>query len=518
MPAQNPDILKLLRSNFGTYTGEIDVKHACRCLQDSELEAKSYEAEINRLEMKIIALRNRQSIAYRRSEQYRSLLAPIRRLPPELLSHILSFCCPRNVIAFAGTEYPAICLSHVCAGWRELARTTSSLWSSISVFAFDNGTMPLRKREAFKEAVDLHLQLSRQAPLSLILSMRKDAEFERGILKSICAHSSRWETLSIRLTWDLLTSNDFAHTKHKLPLLRSLDIESLAEMRTTSLDAFQDAPLLTDVIIRNHKAPGMALSLPFSQLTSLTFNDCWVSGALRLINSATQVQHITFGVGCTENVGGLPEGTPVLVPSQRLAVVTGAGLSIPDVFKYLTLPGLAHLSISSPFLRPCLCTNVRRSAISSLLSRARCTLTTLVLDNVEIQDHDLVALLQLQPLNSLTTLIIHEPRTPVTPEKTNLALTQSFFEGITVNYRGSLSSTLLPHLKELDLRFRAVDTFPWPVLLSMIHSRWIPDAEFSSEIGVDSLTSVILRPLGDVKASDMQPLQVLKAAGLLHVM
>ncbi|THU82468.1 hypothetical protein K435DRAFT_555622, partial [Dendrothele bispora CBS 962.96] len=77
-------------------------------------------------------LRNQQQRIYRRIDQCRSLLAPIRKLPPEVLGRIFRLVCIENSAA-AEIDCPAAHLSHVCAGWRDLARTTPSLWSHISI-------------------------------------------------------------------------------------------------------------------------------------------------------------------------------------------------------------------------------------------------------------------------------------------------------------------------------------------------------------------------------------------------
>ncbi|THU98844.1 hypothetical protein K435DRAFT_660030, partial [Dendrothele bispora CBS 962.96] len=119
-------ILDTLRANFGTYTS--DITHASQCLIDAERDVQRYDNEIQKLEADIVSLRNQQQRIYRRIDQYRSLLAPIRKLPPEVLGHIFSLICTENVAAVSKIDCPAVHLSHVCAGWRDLARTTPSLW------------------------------------------------------------------------------------------------------------------------------------------------------------------------------------------------------------------------------------------------------------------------------------------------------------------------------------------------------------------------------------------------------
>ncbi|KAJ7640998.1 hypothetical protein FB45DRAFT_825183, partial [Roridomyces roridus] len=67
--------------------------------------------------------------------QCRSLLSPIRRMPPEIMAHLFDISSPR----LRTTQYRYICfvpllaLSQVCASWRVIILGTPTLWRSISL-------------------------------------------------------------------------------------------------------------------------------------------------------------------------------------------------------------------------------------------------------------------------------------------------------------------------------------------------------------------------------------------------
>ncbi|KAF5375268.1 hypothetical protein D9758_000087 [Tetrapyrgos nigripes] len=90
----------------------------------------------------------------------------------------------------------------------------------------------------------------------------------------------------------------------------------------------------------------------------------------------------------------------------------------------------------------------------SFLKRSRCHLTTLCVKNLPLQDVDLITLLQHFP--SLTSLTIHEIDLQGEPgsgtQEIGFPSTSHFFDSLTVKHMAS-TSTLLPHLKELDLRY-----------------------------------------------------------------
>ncbi|KAF5347093.1 hypothetical protein D9758_011649 [Tetrapyrgos nigripes] len=103
---------------------------------------------------------------------------------------------------------------------------------------------------------------------------------------------------------------------------------------------------------------------------------------------------------------------------------------------------------------------------------------------------------------SLTSLTIHEfrlERDSPTPGFPNFNLTPGFFKGMTVDYSSIRVFTLLPHIKTLDIRYHwhIHPSFPSGQFFDMLHSRWISVLKQSSDIGVDSLTSLTIWPLGE---------------------
>ncbi|THU82469.1 hypothetical protein K435DRAFT_691430, partial [Dendrothele bispora CBS 962.96] len=181
---EKSSVLDTLRSNFGTYTS--DVTHASQCLIDAERDAQRCDDEIQKLEADIVSLRNRQQRIYRQIDRYRSLLAPIRKLPPEVLGHIFRLVCTGNSVA-EKIDCPAGYLSHVCAGWRDLARTTPSLWSHISINLYDIQYDPSQ----VKSMLTTCLALSNPSPIFLELTM-DGVDIADFILQSIMRHCARW--------------------------------------------------------------------------------------------------------------------------------------------------------------------------------------------------------------------------------------------------------------------------------------------------------------------------------------
>ncbi|KAE9405023.1 hypothetical protein BT96DRAFT_387621 [Gymnopus androsaceus JB14] len=90
------------------------------------------------MQSEIVALRMKREELEKLREDCQSLMAPIRKLPTELLDHIFGFCC-WDVASFFSTEgsdlvdAPAFTLSSVCAQWREIIRRSPKFWANLSL-------------------------------------------------------------------------------------------------------------------------------------------------------------------------------------------------------------------------------------------------------------------------------------------------------------------------------------------------------------------------------------------------
>ncbi len=101
--------------------------------------------------------------------EVQSLVAPIRRLPLEILEMIFGYVCitvlGRNAtrLAYIG---PFV-LSTVCVYWRDICLISPRLWTSIFANADHSDLLP-----RFKDVLKLVQERSRQLPLHLDVSVR----------------------------------------------------------------------------------------------------------------------------------------------------------------------------------------------------------------------------------------------------------------------------------------------------------------------------------------------------------
>ncbi|KAK0435822.1 uncharacterized protein EV420DRAFT_1343354 [Desarmillaria tabescens] len=140
----------------------------------SELRKKIYEynSQISSLKCIVENLEAGRQMIRKSVRKVRSLVAPIRRLPPEILSIIFECVCISVPFYDGRDERRSACkgpfhLSAVCAYWRDICLSSPQLWTSIFANADNSDLLP-----RFKNLSKLVEERSCQLPLSLDVSAR----------------------------------------------------------------------------------------------------------------------------------------------------------------------------------------------------------------------------------------------------------------------------------------------------------------------------------------------------------
>ncbi|KAJ7118304.1 hypothetical protein C8R44DRAFT_790550 [Mycena epipterygia] len=106
-------------------------------------ELLRYDIEIASLQEKLDRLRIGRAELQTHDDDCRSILAPIRRLPPEILVEILGLCWDLPVLPVVGKDIswelkqlanaPLLILSQVCVWWHGIVMGTAVFWGTIRV-------------------------------------------------------------------------------------------------------------------------------------------------------------------------------------------------------------------------------------------------------------------------------------------------------------------------------------------------------------------------------------------------
>ncbi|KIJ24571.1 hypothetical protein M422DRAFT_194547, partial [Sphaerobolus stellatus SS14] len=130
-------------------------------------EMRTHLSKMESLRQELEKAEKERSDLQERIDLHQSLLAPVRRLIPDLLTTIFEFCIDDEKPSFRRDHAPLV-LAHVCHSWRQLAIQCPSLWSNIrfgknpttdalSMWIANSSTRPL----------DLHFTIQSNSPLDL---------------------------------------------------------------------------------------------------------------------------------------------------------------------------------------------------------------------------------------------------------------------------------------------------------------------------------------------------------------
>ncbi|KAL1683573.1 hypothetical protein EV122DRAFT_273225 [Schizophyllum commune] len=256
----------------------------------------------------------------------RAVVAPVRRLPRELLSIIFEMALPDNWLISSAPE--TLNFAGVCYCWREVALGTPKFWSHI--------VMTLRSHEG---PVMNRLHRSAEEPLDVFIASGRhlcldEEDEEEGptisnteAVQAICLHARRWSTLwvpSIDESMDVLAP----YWPTELPALRALKMS--CEMDPAKyLRYFDNAPNVVGLSLSTTDLTPAPIILPAAwKLVSLDISIVDEERYLEeimdpIIASAPSLIRLVAKVSSVDEMEGYDE--PIVFPSLlELKLTDGA--------------------------------------------------------------------------------------------------------------------------------------------------------------------------------------------------
>ncbi|KAF9026700.1 hypothetical protein BDZ89DRAFT_833624 [Hymenopellis radicata] len=163
-----------------------------------ENDITTLEKRMTDLRLAIELLMEEKNDLTKLANNFKSLISPHRRLPPELLMEIFKYACEKDCddwdVYRRGNSASPHVLACVCSGWRQVALSCPVIWSRISLYSEDSEK---RHYPSFSEALDTTLCRSRNSPLYITLSSPWLESAERTFLEHVSVHSSRWSAITL---------------------------------------------------------------------------------------------------------------------------------------------------------------------------------------------------------------------------------------------------------------------------------------------------------------------------------
>ncbi|KAJ7728917.1 hypothetical protein B0H16DRAFT_1894026 [Mycena metata] len=311
----------------------------------AEVLKASLELQISQARLDLVRLEREVFHATRHIELCKLPLAPIRRLPVEILSGIfLSYA--DLVRKPPGPSMHGICniktgvwmLGHVCGHWRAVALSTAALWSSFSFWCES-------RRRSSAAIADEFLLRSSSHLLSIDFECHNgrscvaaSGDSCRDVFTTLLAHCQRWKRVRLRIPpafypeLQIIKDNILNLSSLKLRVF-SLGFEE-APVPLQDIDTFQSCPQLVDLELYFY-AMGSFIDFPWHQLTS--FSGAVFYPNTNVLARAPNIVDCTLGYGDEH-----PPGQPLVHRMQRLTLWERRP---PSYLQTLDLPALTHLCV-----------------------------------------------------------------------------------------------------------------------------------------------------------------------------
>ncbi|KAJ7702044.1 hypothetical protein B0H16DRAFT_1690200 [Mycena metata] len=426
-----------------------------------EEKMANLERVIDRLRLRRQGLRN--FIA-----NHRRVLAPIRRLPNELLSEIFSHCVERDPYEWDPTTNVEWILVLVSRAWRAVSVSMPQMWNRISI---SDASAP--KNIDLKAALSLQLERSARLPLAIDFDFKSaSAEQRIFVLETLFSARDRWQVANIHLTQAevLHFRSGFAFPKlTKLGFsLRPVTDEHTVSSIFRATPALQELCYSDPLVLGPHPTASILQirSFPLSQLRRLDLLDFgyYPSELSSVLGLACNILDLrlrgSFGLG--------DQVDPKTLPNLVSLDITEWDSTI---LGFIIAPVLRRLTIS--FSR------YTQSGISddlvSFITRTEPSLTDLTVHQAPARE-PLLELLALAP--HLTSLSIGRMST---------VIRSGFIKGLTCGFG---ARNLVPQLVSLELTgvFQFGHDYS---LLDMLKSRCISGPLRSARIGgAEGLTDI----------------------------
>ncbi|KAE9404640.1 hypothetical protein BT96DRAFT_877543 [Gymnopus androsaceus JB14] len=399
------DISHLLRSHYVLNSSDTEIS---QFLLDAEAEIRDLDAQSSRLQSALTLIHTKREMVKSEMEKYKPLLAPVRRIPNEILNHIFVLYAQlqRNEFTSYGWSFPGLSVALVCRRWRDVALGCARLWSSLLVEIFWTS----HRFKYIVDATETCLARSAQAPLDLRLSIssmlqlyasRKHHTDAIALLQKLFQHSHRYTRVCIR-------SDDVPY------VVQALSNTNFTNLETLELEACGGDPLKPSLFgalpklqkIKLMQLPRIPAGVPWAQIRTLHLGCQYNPNIGGVVDLCSGLEHLLYERYYTQpRVSPQPTShhRSITVQSFTLNVDTTGYEDVRSILSGLDLPSVKTVCLQSEFHYESDSAKWPHDAFISFITRSTCSITNLTLDNIPMNSSEFISILELTP--ALTDLI-----------------------------------------------------------------------------------------------------------------
>ncbi|KAK1223288.1 hypothetical protein PQX77_013826 [Marasmius sp. AFHP31] len=400
------EFARLSRSNDPPDSSFVHDQLLSQHIQTSE-SLRALDEKIKKLSDRLASLQAKHTPLAERHRLQASILHPIRRVPPEILTEVFQICMandateqsmpffrPDDWLPFPGsldTRKAPWVLGQVCRGWREVATSASDLWTQISV-PFEKKASP-RLLSALGRNLRLQLERSHKRPLAIA---HRDPYGERASLDG-----------------SIETFKHLAPSGARFPILKTLQLNfyvGIWEDKPIYI-SFSHTPSLERLTLCGDLRPVLCTNYEISWKSAIHYASrdfCTgtptTDSQFLILPKLENIENCVIDTSEGEDVG-VPSTPSLELKYLHTLVIsypealTGDS-SIPSLLGWLVLPALRVLRFPIGLEFP--------GDVINLLNRSSCELEELVIEDMADSmlqvPGDLARLFQVRSLRTLRTL------------------------------------------------------------------------------------------------------------------
>ena len=301
-----------------------------KTLRDANSDLHGLHCDIARVQAILDKLRLERESLCKFTIEHNAFLAPIRRLPMEILIKIFMHCMDYSRSTSNPQLAPSL-ISRVCKGWRQVALSTQELWSSITVTHYQPSSAKVKLWISRASSAPLSIRLYPINPQTL-----REAKIE-PVIAVLVQHCDRWRHLDLRIGDTMVSC--LSPIKHHLPWLESLRIR----IPTHPLDVFEVALRLHNLVL----GPGLlypGFKVPWHQLTHLDAHVTDITQCLETLQLTPNLARCTLRNESMLGSSTILQHIPTLT-FPHLHLFNMWCIHPDEIFRHLQLPVIHTLRI-----------------------------------------------------------------------------------------------------------------------------------------------------------------------------
>lgn len=301
------------------------------------------EANVFRINSQIRDLTCERERALGNIAKLRAKIAPIRKVPAELLVETFSLVAYGGELISPPSSYrkDVLRMSQVCTFWRQLVHNTPRLWT-----AFCDIRGGRKKKFSEQYLALMQTWITRSAPFPIPIHISCDAPGVERVLKSLFPSANRWK--SLHLDCNRLSSLATL-PPGSLEMLEKVHLEGKGRIHPP-VEAFLTAPLLRRVHLSVDET--LHIPMPWSQLTSLDLHVTSFNICREILIECTNIVEATLYITVSPSNAVMSE-----LPVRALPHLEALSITFEDAesgflgnsaqfFQSLALPALKELDLS----------------------------------------------------------------------------------------------------------------------------------------------------------------------------